>query len=156
MCSQHIDLWSWMQALFWHQFYHWSLQVLCTVITQGGGQWAVHSDEGCCSTTNMVRTSIYQKLPGLVSRPGVIIHGCCCWEAAAGVSPLIAAAAAAACCCNCNCICCCCNKNNNKIAMNERENMMRHQKWKDNSSLRKALLNERTTHQQEFTGYIAE
>ena len=115
------------------------VQVLCIVITQGGGQWAVHSAEGCCKATAMaLKLSIKCKLPGLVSKPGVIIHGCC-WEAEAVVSALIAAAAAvAACCCNCNCICCCCNKNNSKWE-GEGEtthDKTRHQRWEDNSSLR--------------------
>ena len=46
VCCQHIDLWSWMQALFWNPFCCWSVQVLCIVTAQGGGQ---------CSTMHTVK-----------------------------------------------------------------------------------------------------
>ena len=139
MCCQHIDPWSWMRVLFGIS----STVDLCRFCVL-----SLHREVGsgrCIPLKAVVQPQpwyltflLNMELPGLVSRPGVIIHGCCCWEAAAGVSPLIAAAAAvAACCCNCNCICCCYNKNNNKIAVRWRRQLMTRQDIKGEKTILK-------------------
>ena len=66
VCCQHIDLWSWMRALFWNFFHCWSVQVFvnchCT------GRWAMFdntqrkdsgcSAKSCCTATTMALTYI--------------------------------------------------------------------------------------------------
>ena len=70
---QHIDLWSWMPALFWYPYHRWVVQFLCILITQGGWRCettntvkiAVHSAMGCCTATTMALTSIKQEFHGV-------------------------------------------------------------------------------------------
>ena len=79
-----VELWLWMQALFWNPFYCGSVQVLCIVASQGSERCstihtvmiAVNSAKGCCTATTMAFTYFKQKVPKSANdQPNWAING---------------------------------------------------------------------------------